>query len=276
MKGAPWKKQSYRDARFSDAAKAVAQFISDKVHADVLVLTEVGNRADVKELNEHLRERYPYLEVCDCSDNRTKQHVAVLSRFKLYDFEEKIPGREGFHGELDDPESESDTGISKGMTVRFQAAGKAFRLYAVHLASEAGGHKKDAQRVAQASILRRHVLKSINAGEHVIVAGDLNDRRGQPALRRVRGFDDIGPDLIQTGHEKYFADGEKDQRWTYVYKGQRQQIDHILLSWSIKGSIKKRKGLQTKAGPTPQARVSDHRPLVVILKFPPPNGSSLR
>jgi hypothetical protein len=31
-------------------------------------------------------------------------------------------------------------------------------------------------------------VPAINAGEFVIVAGDLNDGRGEPALRRIRGL----------------------------------------------------------------------------------------
>ena len=262
-----WEQEGYRDKKFATATVAVAEFIATNLPADVLILTEVGNADDVGELQAVLKKKgipYRYAQVCKCSDNVTRQHVAVLSRFQLFDIQPRVPGREGYYKELDDAESESHTGISKGMIVRFKASSRTFRLYAVHLASESGGHEKDAQRLAQASILRRHIIEALNAGEHVIVAGDLNDRRGESPLRRVRGLDDIGPDLIQTGHSRYFADGDEDKRWTYSYDGQRQQIDHILLSRSI---VKSAKRIQTRAGPTPEDLVSDHRPLVVRLEL---------
>ena len=262
-----WETPGYRDAKFAEATRRVARYIAEHAPADVLALTEVGDRRDVAELRDRLAEQgldLPHVEVCDCTARRTAQHVALLSRFPLTDAVRRLPGREGYFEELDDAESEADTGISKGLAARFEAAGRTFRLYAVHFASERGGHWQDAQRIAQASILRRLTLAAINAGEHVIVAGDLNDRRGDPALRRVRGLDDIWPDLTQTGHHRYFRDD--GERWTIEFRGQREQLDHILLSRSILAAAK-RGGIRASTGPTPGKGVSDHRPLIVTLTF---------
>ena len=263
-----WKRPGYRDARFATATRRVARYIAHNVSADVLVVTEVGDKRDVGELRDRLAEEgagYPYVEVCACTDRRLAQYVAVLSRFRLFDVRPNLPGREGYYKELDDPESEADTGISKGMRVGFEAAGRTFKLYAVHLTSEIGGHGRDTKRIAQASILRRLTLGPLKAGEHVIVAGDLNDRRGDPTLRRARGLDDIWPDLVQTGRAKYFKDD--GERWTYRFKGQREQIDHILLSRSIVQAVFPRKGIRAETGPVPNRNVSDHRPLIVKLTF---------
>ena len=68
----------------------------------------------------------------------------------------------------------------------------------------------------------------------VIVAGDLNDKKGQPAIHRIRGLEDIHEDLIQTGLVSFWDRAQLDSRWTYEFQGVRQQIDHILLSFSIK------------------------------------------
>ena len=100
----------------------------------------------------------------------------------------------------------------------------------------------------------------------MIVAGDLNDRRGEPTLRRIRGLDDIWSDLIQTGLTKYSED--EAERWTYIFQGRRQQIDHILLSQSIKGAAKRTRGIRGTAVAHNNPLASDHRPLVVTLDFP--------
>ncbi len=262
-----WDAPGYRDGKFAEATARVARYLARRVPADVLALTEVGGRRDVLELRDRLAAEgadFPHVEICDCTARRTAQHVAVFSRFPLTDAMRRLPGREGYFEELDDPESEAETGISKGLAVRLEVAGRAFRLYAVHFASERGGHWQDAQRIAQASILRRLTLAAINAGEHVIVAGDLNDRRGDPAIRRVRGLDDIWPDLVQTGHHRYFRDD--GERWTVEFRGLREQLDHILLSRSIVTAAK-RGGIRASTGPTPDRGVSDHRPLMVTLTF---------
>ena len=271
-----WKDPAFRDNKFAEATRLVARYIAEHARADILVLTEVGNRSDVEELRTELANNgvhFPHLEVCDCTSNgitRRKHplalHVAVLSRYPLMDVQRRLSGSEGYFAEEDDPESEQHTVIGRGMEARFETAGRSFRLYAVHFTSEARGHREDMQRVAQASILRRLTLPALQAGEHVIVAGDLNDRRGDPALRRVRGLDDIWPDLIQTGHHRYFRD--VSERWTYEFRGQRQQIDHILLSQSIVAAVKQRKGIRAQTGPFPGKEVSDHRPLFVTLTFP--------
>ena len=77
------------------------------------------------------------------------------------------------------------------------------------------------------------LIQTLRNGEDVIVAGDLNDRRGEPTLRRIRGFDDLWGDLIQTGNVNFFDSTTEDNRWTYQFQGVRGQIDHILVSRSV-------------------------------------------
>lgn len=202
---------------------------------------------------------YNHHAVCKSKDSTTGQHIAILSKLPLSDVIKEIPGREFYDTEADDTEGESDTGLSKGMRVTFEFAGQTIHLYGIHLKSERGFSKADGQRVAQASIIRRHYLPLLQKGEHVIVAGDLNDKRGDPTLRRIRGRDDLWEDLIQTGVEKYWQ--EKGERWTYRYKGDRNQIDHILPSYSLKKGIKAsvHKTTETLEGHP----VTDHRGLIV-------------
>ncbi len=157
-----------------------------------------------------------------------------------------------------------------GMRVTFTAAGRDSHLYVVHLVSERGGHEGDAKRVAQASVVRRHYLDSIRRGEHVMVVGDLNDYRGQPAIRRIRGRDDIFADLIQTGRYRYFDADLRDTRWTHEFRGQRRQIDHVLLSQSLKAVTSRSGGIRARVPAHDGETISDHRPFVVTLRFPDP------
>jgi len=53
----------------------------------------------------------------------------------------------------------------------------------------------------------------------VIVTGDLNDKQGQPTLRRIRGLNDIWGDLIQTRNFRFFDEQEQASRWTYRFRG---------------------------------------------------------
>lgn len=255
----------YRDQKFAEAIDKVAPVIAG-IGADVVVLTEVGDEQDVGELTAALSAlgvEYPHVQVCDCKDRTTSQHVAVLSKLALFNPVPLVPGREGFFAEDDDADSEDETGLSKSIKVQFAFQGRQFHLYGLHLKSERGYSEADNQRIAQASLVRRHYLPLLQKGEHVIVAGDLNDGRGQPALKRIRGFDDIGPDLVQTGHIGFFELTEYAERWTHSYLGTRSQVDHILVSRSIKDAAR----IKARVVSLPDPTISDHRPFVVQMRF---------
>lgn len=259
-----WNEPGFRDARFNEAAGAVAGVLR-AINADVLALTEVGDSTDVLELRDEINKlgiNYPHVIVGRTKDFTTRQHVAVLSKFPLNDPVLRIPGREIYLQEPDDPETEKDTGLSKGMRVKVSAHEKEFLLYVVHLSSERGGHEQDQQRIAQASIVRRHYLPNLKNHEMVIVAGDLNDKKGQPTIHRIRGLDDIQEDLIQTGLVNFWDKAQLDSRWTYQFQGVRQQIDHILLSFSIREVTK---SIAARSFDHRNRLASDHRPLIVTL-----------
>jgi endonuclease/exonuclease/phosphatase family metal-dependent hydrolase len=272
---AKWKQTGFREQRYREALDAVARLIR-RIDADVLVLHEVGKPNDVAELHQAVKGKgleYPFVAVCRSTDTSTGQHTAVLSKRQLKDVQTEIAGREGYMEEEDDPETEATTGVSKGLTCVFEANGRPVHLFACHLRSERGGHAEDMQRVAQASIVRRHCIPLLNAGKHVIVAGDLNDHPGQPAVRRIRGQDDIWEDLVQTGNTEYFPEAEWGERWTIEFRGMRQQIDHVLPSNSLREACgpsriraKTIAVSETIAGT--EHRATDHRAFAVTFEFP--------
>ncbi len=261
-----WNQPGYRDKKFHEAAEAVARFIV-KIDADVIGLEEVGDERDVGELHEAVRAAgldYPYWVAGKSLDPVTHQNVALFSRYKLSELLSPIPGLEAYDTELDDPDAERWTELTKGLRVAVHGPGQTFYVYVLHLKSERGGHESDARRIAQASIVRRNYLPLLAAGKNVIVMGDLNDGRNQPAIRRIRGRDDIQPDLIQTGRADYFDFDKLDTRWTYEYMGVRGQIDHILLSTSFKHICKR---IHARTMEQHDPRVSDHRPFIVDLNL---------
>jgi len=277
-----WEQPGVRDAKFKEAAEAVAKVIHT-IGADVIVLTEVGNKRDVTELQQAITTlglNYPHAAVSTFKDPDTFQHTAVLSKFPFKRIVGRIPGTSIYSAELDDPEQERETDVGKGLMVEFDAYGHAFTLFGLHLKSERGGHEADGMRIAQASIVRRHVIDAIARKRHVIVAGDLNDYPGQPAIRRLRGFDDIYEELIQTGQSFYWPDSRLAERWTYEYKGKRQLIDHILISPSLRDAClpnpnprrdKNRRaeemGIVANSIDHQNKVASDHRALVLRLKL---------
>lgn len=257
-----WEKEENRAAKLQEASANVAQMIKS-IDADVLTLTEVGGAEDLEVLLEELKKiglEYEHWEVCDCKDNFTDQHVAVFSRYPIKDSWPKIPGRSIYLEELDG-DVEDETGISKGMKVTVTVDEKDIDVFVLHLKSERGGFDSDAKRIAQASIARRSIVRQLNQGKRVIVTGDLNSERGSPTLYRIRGFDDIYEELIQTGNSDYFEN--YDVRWTYNYLGQQEQIDHILVSQGLTTES----GIKTSILETNDENISDHNPIIVKLNL---------
>jgi endonuclease/exonuclease/phosphatase family metal-dependent hydrolase len=264
-----WAPLAYRQAKLDDAIKVVAKEVA-AIHATVIVLTEVGTDKTVVKLKRQVQAlgvNYPHHFTCKSSDTATGQHVAVLAKVPLSNRLSKIPGKKFYQPESDDSE-EALTSVSKGLMTSFQFAGNKINLYAVHLTSERGGGEADAKRIAQASIIRRHYLPKLKNKEHVVVVGDLNDKRVDPTLRRVRGLDDIYEDLVQTGNKRYFAKKDIAERWTYQFNGVKNQIDHILPSWSLINAAKVRASVYQPTGKLPgNFRVTDHRSLIVEFDF---------
>lgn len=280
---AQWEQPGYRDARFAEATQTTATVIR-RLAADVIGLCEVGEEADVRQLHQSLADAgfdYPHFAVCNSADTITGQHVALFSKRPLREVQPEIAGRALYDAELDDPDSETDTGVSKGLSAMIDFAGRPTRLYLLHFASERGGHEKDAQRIAQATIVRRHVVADLQQGRAVIVLGDLNDHRGQPALRRLCGRDDIFENLIQTAGPTFHlrrtdeSDEQYNRRlgehWSYEFAGQRQQIDHILISPSLFDACGRR-GLSiafstvSERLPATDHPATDHRAVTLTLR----------
>lgn len=257
-----WNDEDNRAEKLAEASANVAQMIK-RINADILTLTEVGGVDDLEVLINQLNEIgviYEYWEVCDCTDSFTGQHVAVLSKFPLKEIWPQIPGR-SIYLEESDGDSEGETGISKGLKVTATINQKDIDIFVLHLKSERGGFDSDAKRLAQASIARRAIIKQINDGRKVIVTGDLNSEKGSPSIYRLRGFDDLYEELIQTGHSDYFEN--TDIRWTYNYRGEAEQIDHILVS----PGLSTRKGIKTSILETGDEKISDHNPVIVKLQL---------
>lgn len=137
------------------------------------------------------------------------------------------------------------------------------------------------RRAAEAAGIRSYVtgLLSQDPGSAVVVAGDLNDEpqaattqilHGPPGSEvGTGGFDrpDQG-DAQRLWNTAGFIDEE--QRWSRVYRGRRELIDHVFVSHALIGSITTATTSEetvASIGDQPQARrnapASDHRPVLV-------------
>lgn len=267
-----WRDERFRQKKFTEAVDKVAAHIVT-LKADVLGLTEVGDKNAVQALVTALKAKgmdYPHWSVCQSEDIGTGQYVALLSKYPIQDVVPNFPNR-GLYFTESDYDQEASTGISKGMKASVTVQGKVLNVFLFHFKSERGGEESDQKRLMQAEIARRVTIPYLQRGEHVVIMGDLNSEPRHEVLLTLRGFRDIEEELLQTG-DLYYFDNPKI-RWTYNYRGQLEQLDHILLSLSLRELCeennyrKKQWGIQTTIIPTNQEEISDHNAVVVELTF---------
>ncbi|TNC81286.1 MAG: hypothetical protein C9356_09270 [Oleiphilus sp.] len=229
-------------------------------HADVIALQEIENIDVLDDLVGKLSTMgvsYPHFWIGKGSDNKTGQDVALLSKFPNQgEVIRSYPNeREIYELEMD-PGKEKDTGLSKALKVDLAVHGETISVFVFHLKSQLGGDVSDHQRYAQSALVRRVTLPLLQQHTNVIVMGDLNADRASRTLMRLRGREDVYADLTQTVYHEAF----KGKKWTHEFDGRNQQLDHILVSSSLRKKIVSGKVIDSHGKES-----SDHFPIVVTL-----------
>jgi predicted extracellular nuclease len=123
----------------------------------------------------------------------------------------------------------------KPLVGQFTFRGKKLFVIANHFDSKGGDQGVDSrfqppvrssevQRVRQA-ILEHDFVQQLETADRkadVVVLGDLNDYQFSPAVRSLTGNGSVLTDLVNTLPER--------ERYSYVYEGNSQVLDHILVS----------------------------------------------
>ncbi|MCZ6681286.1 MAG: peptidylprolyl isomerase [Candidatus Poribacteria bacterium] len=243
--------------QYEAKAIAIAELI-DKHEANLVGLVEVENRAVLEKVRAYLTNRDDWNIVFDEGrDTFTGQDVAILTKFRVEsgsvtNFPEE---REVFF----DGDEERDVNPSKILGVELKVGTEPVYVLITHLISRRGTN--DAKRLAQANVVRRQAVKAMIDEKHVIVMGDMNDTPGTPVIKRLRGFDDIWGDLIQTANAV-----EANNRYTYIYQDQKNLLDHVLISPSLRNEFR-----NVKSGERCEiidvGELSDHRAIIARLRM---------
>lgn len=132
------------------------------------------------------------------------------------------------------PESEAWTDSRKPLAGEFTFRGRTVFVVANHFNSKGGDEplygrhqpptrSSETQRIAQAKEVRQFV-KALPRRANVVVLGDLNDFQFSPAL------DELSPPLIDLINLL-----PRDERYSYIYEGNSQTLDHVLVGGRIAG-----------------------------------------
>ena len=117
----------------------------------------------------------------------------------------------------------------------------------------------EAQRLGQARVVHDFVasILAIDPHSQVVVLGDLNDFHFSPPVKTLKG--DFLHNLIETL--------PVEERYTYIYDGNSQVLDHILVSDSLKGRLNSLDILHLNSEFDYRRQFSDHDPVVATFDF---------
>jgi predicted extracellular nuclease len=160
-------------------------------------------------------------------------------------------------------------GSRKPLIGEFRFAGRSLYLVNLHLVSKGGddpffGRRQPPRaastdhRLAQAEAVARFVDRLLegNPEAQVVVLGDLNDFEDSIPIRA----------LEEIGLEDLIKRLPRDDRYSYVYQGSSQVLDHILISPALAGGAEV-DAVHCNAEFPSARRSSDHDPVVVRLVF---------
>jgi endonuclease/exonuclease/phosphatase family metal-dependent hydrolase len=247
-----------------EAEKTALRAVIHALHADVLVLEEMGPQPFLDELQHDLAKQgdeYPHAFLLDGPD--PERHVALLSKRAWKTVTPHTDMEFTYRGRMEK--------VKRGLLeVVFAAGGGDFTLWAVHLKSKLteNDDMDDPQsanlRTAEAMAVRRTVLEKFldPATARFVILGDFNDGKGSKPLQ----------DLLRHGQANIAyavpAADSHGEVWTEFYAKQEiySGFDHVLVSPGLRGAVRDHRAVIFDAPEVLLA--SDHRPVVVTLEFP--------
>lgn len=252
-----------RAAKSAGAAAAVVQVIRE-INPDILGVCEMGGALQFEEFRQRLAAAgmgYVDAEWVDSPD--PDRHLALVSRFPIVS-----------------RQSVSDLSYDGGglrqkvlrgfldVTVEIQP-GFRLRIVGAHLKSKRPTREgsADLERRQEAHLLRRHLdgILAADPAMPLLVFGDFNDTKDQPALQEITGR--RGADSALT--ELQLADSMGD-RWTHHWKlcDVYSRIDFLFVNRALAARV-----IHAASGVHRSpiwSQASDHRPVYATLHLPAP------
>jgi len=237
--------------------------IIKEIHPDILGVAEMGPPDQFQEFQKRLKEaglEFPFTEYVSGAD--PDRHLALLSRFRIVER----------HSENDlffDLNGQRES-VERGFLDVTMEVNPSFRLRVVgaHLKSKLAVPSGEALlRRNEARLLRQHIDGDLSKdpNEKLLVYGDLNDTKDQPAIQEILGPRQ-GPNRLK---EIALADAQGD-RWTYYRRlsDTYDRIDYILADQALLPQIDQSHSYVYRSADWYSA--SDHRPVVVVIRAKAP------
>ena len=256
------------DAHVSDVANVVAA-----LDADVLVLVEAESCEMLERAAGSGNATTYAAHMVQGTDTFTMQNVGLLTKVDVVSALSRVEDR----GDYDSSTStcawsgRKDSGVSKHFLARTRVNDRYVSIIGAHLKAFPTDASSCAQREAQVEVLRALARARYEAGDAVVVAGDLNDfselhvdsdgnSPTSRVLAKLRDFDGDGVDELEEAVGSRVSQSDR-YTWSSSTGSSRSKLDYILTSSGdvrvVSASI--RHDLVTNA-------ISDHYPLVATIE----------
>jgi endonuclease/exonuclease/phosphatase family metal-dependent hydrolase len=234
--------------------------IIGEIHPDLLGVAEMGTPDQFQSFRDRLAQAgMTFVDAEYVSGPDPDRHIALLSRFPITsrNSESNVP--------IHVPNATQS--VRRGIldvTVQI-SPGFQLRLIGAHLKSKLPiPEGEELVRRQEAQELRSHVDRVMKEAPDVplLVYGDLNDTKEQPAIQEVLGDRQSPTHLTDLWLSDYTGD-----HWTYYQKftDTYARIDYILISRSLLPSIDRKHCYVFRSADWNQA--SDHRPVVATIRI---------
>jgi endonuclease/exonuclease/phosphatase family metal-dependent hydrolase len=216
----------FKRADIAELAREATADVIKALKADVLCVVEAEDRLMLQDFNSQALDskKFPHVFLIDGNDQRGID-VGLFTKLPL--------GRIDTHIYDKDTQGEIFSRDCLEVELLNLPNGKPLHILCNHLKSKGYGSQvaNDAKRKRQTTRLAEMLGKYNLAKDYVVVAGDMNDTPDSDPMSPLLSV----PNLFDVLELQFGADME--QRWTYRYNGQNNQIDYILVSKPLKDAF---------------------------------------
>ena len=226
-----WNKETFRKK-----IKNITKVIVD-LNPDVIALTEIESDTALKALQKELSRAglyYRFRAIADRKNSSVKP--AVLSKHPLQKKEIPVSYSKGSRNILE---------------VKLIIGSRPLYLYVNHWKSKSGPESK---RILYAKALKKR-LDQLPPNSDYILSGDFNshyeehksfkrkrkhnDTKGITGINHILRTIDKNEELYTSdslekeGHYNLWMELPKEQRWTHIFRGKKEALDHLIISPSL-------------------------------------------
>ena len=226
-----WNAKTYRKKLHN-----IAQVIAD-INPDIIALTEIESDIALKDLQKTLSQKGLYFRHRAIADKKnTSVKVALLSKHPIQKQELTVSQNQAFRNILE---------------AKVIVEDKPLYIFVNHWKSKSGPESK---RIPYAKTLKKR-LDTLPVNSNYILAGDFNehyeehntfikkrkhnDTNGITGINHILSTIDKNAQLYtkntlkQDGNYNLWMELPEKERWTHIYRGKREALDHIIISPSL-------------------------------------------